>query len=79
MSCGEPCDSCTHRASHHLCDECCEQDLKALKAERDTWKKMRDAEAKAVVACQDEIERLIKLIKEIKKNELVDRVVHSNN
>ena len=30
--CGEPCDACGNRGTHHLCDTCCEEEAKALEA-----------------------------------------------
>lgn len=33
MGCGEPCDGCIARATHHLCDSCVNADIDRLKKE----------------------------------------------
>lgn len=31
--CGEPCDGCSARAEHHLCDKCCHEEPDAINRE----------------------------------------------
>lgn len=37
--CTEPCDGCANRATHHLCEACCEEDVARLTCERDEARK----------------------------------------
>lgn len=32
-TCGEPCDGCSNRAEHHLCDACCHDEVNAIQKE----------------------------------------------
>ena len=38
--CDQSCDGCAAKAQHHLCDACCNDELDALRKERDRWKKL---------------------------------------
>lgn len=40
--CTEPCDGCANRATHHLCDKCCEEDTTRLSAEVGEVERLRE-------------------------------------
>lgn len=54
--CTEPCDGCANRATHHLCDKCCEEDVNALNAK---IAKLHEHLADVVRKCQYGCDRKI--------------------